>query len=85
MLSCQNLIPYSLLFLIPLLFVVSIPTYFLNFKFFNHSSTYSVCNCKRIQCMVDHMTGYAYIIKSPAYAYLEPPLFNEISMVKQDD
>ena len=27
-----------ILFLVPLLFVASIPTYFLNFKFFNHSS-----------------------------------------------
>ena len=28
----------KILFLVPLLFITSIPTYFLNFKFFNHSS-----------------------------------------------
>ena len=31
-----------ILFLVPLLFVASIPTYFLNFKFFNHSSNIAI-------------------------------------------
>ena len=30
---------HKILFLVPLLFVVSIPTYLLNFEFFNHSSS----------------------------------------------
>ena len=44
----------KILFLVPLLFVTSIPTYFLNFYFFNHSSNYSYV----YQCSVNcHVTG----------------------------
>ena len=34
-----------ILFLVPLLFVASIPTYLLNFKFFNHSSLFAFYTC----------------------------------------
>ena len=35
----------QILFLVPLLFAASIPTYFLNFNFFNHSSLFAFYTC----------------------------------------
>ena len=45
--------------LFPYFFVASIPTYFLNFKFFNHSSIYMYV-CMYIYILWDLKTGYLY-------------------------
>ena len=50
----------KILFLVPLLFVASIPTYFLNFQFFNHSSksrvVYSTCHSKSFDLILRYIT-----------------------------
>ena len=59
MLSCQNLIPCSLI-----LFVASIPTYFLNFKFFNHSSLFAFYTYNTLSAGAQNVTAAtgAYVI-----------------------
>ena len=54
----------QILFFVPLLFVTSIPTYFLNFKFLNHSGLFAFIHASihsNLSAGAQNVTG-AYVI-----------------------
>ena len=57
------------LFLVPLLFVASIPTYFLNFNFFYHSSLFPFYTCS-IYIYIYNIYIYIYIYIIYIYIYI---------------